>query len=346
MSVRSAVRGAVAGRRERPGPSAWESLRRLVNFSVSEPARAVVRTVLKRSEVREVARRPGLATARVVAVLVVKDEAARLPFVLEYYRRIGVDHFLVLDNRSTDGIRELVLAEPDVSLFAADGVYGRSRFGNDWVNGLLRRHCVGKWILWIDADELLVFSRRPDARLPELLDELDRRGRRSLPTLMLDMYSDRAAEENIVRPGDDPLAVCRLYDRSGYVHHTDPFTRATWTKGGVRGRLFFSADVWRGPALNKTPLVKWAWHYQFLKSAHELWPAHLNEGTTAAGLLLHFKFTSTSVRKMVDVDVRSQHTAEYDAYTAVHEASFVGEPTATFVDAGSVVADGLFAPLV
>jgi len=344
MAVRTAVRDVLAGHTI----GAYRKLlgQRFV-YSVSEPVRAVVRTALRRAEVREVTRRPGLATARIVAVLVVKDEAPRLPFVLEYYRRLGVDHFLVLDNRSTDGLRALLLPEQDVSLFAAEGVYGRARFGNDWVNGLLRRHCVDKWVLWIDADELLVFSERPEARLPELVDELERRGRRSLQALMLDMYSDRPAAENVVGPGEDPAAVCRLYDRSGYVRYTDPHTRTTWIKGGVRGRLFFSDDVWRGPALNKSPLVRWQPHYQFLKSAHELWPAHLNGGGAPfGGVLLHFKFTSTAARKMVDTELRSQHTAEYDAYDAVYEASFLGDATSTYDDARSLVADGLFEPLV
>ena len=342
MSMRAAVRAAVA---RRPDVARWEALRRRLVFSVSEPVRATVRTALKRSEVHDVTVRPELASAGIVAVLVVKDEAVRLPFVLDYYRRLGVDHFVVLDNRSTDGLRALLAPEPDVSLFAAEGVYGRSRFGNDWLNGVLGRHCVGKGVLWIDADELLVFSERPDATLPELVAELDRRGRRSFHTLMLDMYSDRAADENVVGPGDDPLDVCALYDRSGYVHYTDPHTRTTWIKGGVRGRLFFP-DVSRGPALNKTPLVRWRRHYHFLKSAHELWPAHLNGGGPVEGVLLHFKFTSTSVRKMVDSEVRSQHTAEYDAYAAVHEVSFVGDATAKLVDVRSLVTDGLFEPLV
>lgn len=314
-------------------------------FDCIEPVKAFVRTVLKASDVSEIARRSGLASAGIVAVLVVKDEAPRLPFLLGYYRGIGVEHFVVVDNRSTDDVRDLLLAEPDVSLFTAEGNFGESRFGNDWVNGLLRRYCVDKWVLWIDADELLVFSDRPGARLRELVAELDRRGQESLQTIMLDMYSDGSPHENIVGTGVDPRSVCDLYDRSGYVSHSDLNTGATWIKGGVRGRLFFP-DVWSGPALNKTPLVRWRRHYAFLKVAHELWPRQLNGRGRVEGVLLHFKFTATSVEKMVDAAMRKQHTAEYEAYSDMSDLSFVSESTARLVDARGLVDDGLFEPIV
>jgi hypothetical protein len=293
--------------------------------------------------VREIALRPDLADARIVVVLVVKDEAPRLPFLLHYYRMLGAEHFMIVDNRSTDEIGALLRHAPDVSLFAANGDFKRARFGTDWVNVLLHRHCVGKWVLWIDADELLVFSKRPDATLGELVAALDRCGQKSLATLMVDMYSARPARENIVAPGSDPRTVCDLYDRTGYVRHVDD--DIAWIKGGVRGRLFFP-DVWSGPALNKTPLVKWQRHYAFLKVAHELWPRHLNGAGRLQGALLHFKFTAMSVEKMVDTAVRQQHTHEYEAYDEVNGVSFVDTMTARFVDGGSLVDDGLFEPVV
>jgi hypothetical protein len=36
-----------------------------------------------------------------------------------------MDHFIVLDNESTDDVRELLADEPDVSLFQARGNYPR-----------------------------------------------------------------------------------------------------------------------------------------------------------------------------------------------------------------------------
>ena len=43
-----------------------------------------------------------------VVVAVTRDEALRLPFFLSYYRSLGCAGFVVADNESTDGSRELL----------------------------------------------------------------------------------------------------------------------------------------------------------------------------------------------------------------------------------------------
>ena len=265
-------------------PSRWWLLR----YDLVESTKALSRTLIKAREVQTIALRPGLAEARIVAALVVKDEAARLPYLLAYYRRLGVEHFLLVDNESTDHVLDLLGEETDVSTFAARGDYRKARFGNDWINLLLRRHCPDKWVLWIDADEFIVISDREDVGLQELVTVLDTRGQKSLQAVMLDMYSDRPPNENTVEPGADPLVTCDLYDRSGYPRRFDAQSGTTWIKGGPRGRLFFD-DVWSGPALNKTPLVKWRTHYAFLKSSHQLWPRHLNGDGRVHAALLHLQ---------------------------------------------------------
>lgn len=320
---------------------AWRAL----VYDVVESTKALLRTRLKAHQVRPVVLRGGLGGARIVVVLLVKDEAPRLPFLLGHYRRIGVEHFLVIDNESGDDVLGLLANEPDVSLFAARGSYHDARFGNDWVNLVLRRHCIGKWVVWIDSDEILIFSGRGGARLAELTAALDARGQESLQSLMLDMYSARPPAENVVGIGTDPLSVCDLYDRSGYVSRYETGSGTTWIKGGIRGRLFFP-DVWTGPALNKTPVVKWRRHYAFLKSAHQLWPRRLNGCGRVESVLLHFKFTATSAQKMNDDVLRAQHTPEYDAYSQVRTASFVDDVTTRFVDGRNPAEDGLYAPVV
>jgi Glycosyl transferase family 2 len=44
---------------------------------------------------------------QIVAVIKQRTEALRLPYLLTYYRGIGVDRFLVIDNGSTDGSRDM-----------------------------------------------------------------------------------------------------------------------------------------------------------------------------------------------------------------------------------------------
>merc|ERR1712173_521262 len=86
-----------------------------------------------------------------------EDQNVRLPHFLDYYRRMGVGHFLMVDNGSNDGGAEYLAAQEDVSLWRSDASYKRARFGVDRLNWLARRHGHGHWCLTVDPDELLVY---------------------------------------------------------------------------------------------------------------------------------------------------------------------------------------------
>jgi hypothetical protein len=299
-----------------------------------------------RHAVRPLHVRPELRTASIVVILVLKDEAPRVPYFLEHYRRLGVEHFIFIDNGSTDDLQARISGEPDVTLFEAPGDYKAAHFGRDWVNVVLHEHCVGKWVSWLDADEILAFSAAQGSTLQQLRSALIDRGTRSLNVFMLDMYSDTVPSANRVAVGQDPLEVCDYFDRSGYYIVRDFDGPRFWVKGGVRGRLFFS-DQHAGPALNKTVMILWQRRSVFLRGAHELWPYGLNGGSRKSGVLLHFKFTAIAASKMLDADVRQQHTEEYAAYDALDAVSFVDPRVSErYVSADSAISVGLFDPLV
>ena len=73
--------------------------------------------------------RTGAIKADAIIVLsTVRNERVRLPFFLRYYRKLGVDHFLIVDNGSDDGSREYLAEQPDVSLWATGAGYKQARF--------------------------------------------------------------------------------------------------------------------------------------------------------------------------------------------------------------------------
>ncbi|MFW2513789.1 glycosyltransferase family 2 protein [Demequina sp. SO4-13] len=316
----------------------------IVRHGVVEFSAATVRRFWKAREVSAVRIRPSLAHARLVAVIVAQNEAPRFPYLIDYYRRAGVEHFIVIDNESTDGLQDYLMDHEDVTVYAAHGAYGSARYGNDWINHVAGRHCHGKWVLYVDADEMLVVAG-PSRNLPEVCDALERQGRRSLHTLLLDVYSDRPASGNIVEPGADPLDTCSLYDTAGYQGFFDPVSLTTWIKGGPRARLFFD-DIHDGPALNKTPLVRWKRWYALAQSSHRLVPRALNrQSEHLEGALLHFKFTSINASKFTDPGNVARHTAEYSAYSEIDSVDFVGPATSTYESVDDLVSNGLVAPL-
>ena len=74
----------------------------------------------------------------ILSCLVVRDEADRLPWYLHECRRLGVTTFLVVDNGSTDGTLELLLAQPDVHVWQTSMSFNAGNFGSAWFEVLLR----------------------------------------------------------------------------------------------------------------------------------------------------------------------------------------------------------------
>jgi hypothetical protein len=64
--------------------------------------------------------------------MTVRDEMLRLPETHSHYRRLGVARFFVVDNASTDGTAEFVLAQPDCHVFTTTASYAESGYGVEW----------------------------------------------------------------------------------------------------------------------------------------------------------------------------------------------------------------------
>ncbi|MCB6178062.1 glycosyltransferase family 2 protein [Rhodobacter sp. Har01] len=288
--------------------------------------RLIFRALRKRRDLTLVAdRTAGLARTAILCVLVVRNEAERLAHFLAHHRRLGVDHFLVVDNASTDATPALLRDQPDVSLWQTAASYKRSRFGLDWTNWLLLRHGHGRWCLTLDADELLVYPHWETRPLPALTRWLDDHGQDSFGALMLDLYPEGPLTAKGHRPGDDPLATLRWFDAGNYSVQVQPRMRNLWIQGGARARAFFATDPRRAPTLNKLPLVRWHWRYAYVNSTHAALPPRLNAvfdetgGERISGVLLHTKFLPSAVEKAAEEKGRRQHFANPSRYAAYYD---------------------------
>ena len=86
-----------------------------------------------------------------------RNEAFRIPKFIEYYRNIGVDHFIFIDNGSNDELQEIIAKDEGVSCYHTNGSYLDSAFGMRWANFVLHKHCDGNWVVCVDPDEFLVY---------------------------------------------------------------------------------------------------------------------------------------------------------------------------------------------
>ena len=259
----------------------------------------------------------------VLLVLTVWNERVRLPYFLRYYRNIGIDHFLIIDNNSDDGTSEYLSSIDDVSVWKADGSYRGARYGMDWVNWLLRKFAHGHWVLTVDADEFFVYPFSDTRPIQALTNWLDDGGSRSLSTMLNDMYPKGEIEAQKYNEGQDPLEITSWFDTGNYCFSKNPKYGNIWAQGGPRARAFFAYDPKKAPSLNKIPLVKWNRAYAYVSSTHMLLPRGLNQaydsalGERISGCLLHTKFLSMFPEKAAAELERKQHfdgSFEYLAY--------------------------------
>ena len=247
-----------------------------------------------------------------------RNECARLPFFLDYYRKLGVDRFLFVDDDSSDGSVEFLSSQPDVSLWTTKASYREANFGVHWLNFLLRKYGSGHWCLTLDPDEFLVIPHHGSRDLKELCAFLDSNKKESFFSIMIDMYPRGDVDLAVYNSGQDPLDVAPWFDPTGYYQERRPQGEC-WIRGGVRRRVFFTENPEDAPALNKTVLVKWRKRYLYLASAHLLSPFRLNEphfpeSLAPTGCLLHFKYLSLFLDKVQEELVRKQHYADSREY--------------------------------
>ncbi|MBI5270595.1 MAG: glycosyltransferase family 2 protein [Burkholderiales bacterium] len=269
-----------------------------------------------------------IARAWCLLVCCVRNEMPRMPAFLDYYRRLGVAHFLVLDNESTDGLTEYLAAQPDCSVWRAAGSYKASNFGMDWCNHLLAMHGVGKWCVTVDPDEFLVYPYCEERGLASLTDHLDMIGQPSLFTVMVDAYGVGRLSQTRLEPGADPFALCPWFDRFNLTQRFNEELRSMWVQGGVRMRRFFAGAPHQAPALNKVPLVRWQAGWRYLSSTHHLnQPAAnctvLDNPEAVSGVLFHFKYVSLLQEKAAEELQRREHYAGSQEYRAYLDAGDV-----------------------
>ena len=125
-------------------PRWWKSYRRKLRLRARRQW-YLGRAIRRRGRLTPVADRTGaIGPDSILAFVTQRNEGVRLPYFLDYYRRLGIDHFLFVDNDSDDGSRAYLAAQPDVSLWMTTDSYKASRFGMDWIAWLLFRQAPSR----------------------------------------------------------------------------------------------------------------------------------------------------------------------------------------------------------
>jgi hypothetical protein len=283
--------------------------------------RLLFRALRKRRQLTPVVdRTESISPGAILCFSTVRNEAVRLPFFLEHHRRLGVAHFLFVDNQSDDATVAFLQEQPDVSLWSTPHSYRLSRFGVDWLTWLQMRHGHGHWCLTLDADEIFVYPFHETRPLGALTEWLDDREIEAMGALMVDMYPKGPLDHAPYAAGQDPTEVLQWFDGGNYMIQRQPRLENLWIQGGPRARAFFAEQPRRAPTMGKVPLIRWNRRYAYVSSTHSALPRRLNHvydeggGEILCGALLHTKFLHMIVEKSAEEKQRREHFANSSLY--------------------------------
>ena len=144
----------------------------------------------------------GLRTLPVICCLV-RDGEYWLPAFLDHYRGLGVEEFFFLDNGSTDGTLEILVAERDVGVYSVDRSLFRE-FNPDLRRVLVRRVRPAGWTLGVDIDEFFDYPWSDQVSLTQLCRYFEQQNCNCMTTHMLDMFPDCGLKELSDLAGRDP----------------------------------------------------------------------------------------------------------------------------------------------
>ena len=244
-------------------------------------------------------------------IVVCRNEALRLPYMLKYHFDLGVSRVLLVDNNSTDGTRELAAADPRIHVWSSPEAYKGPLY---WQEPLLRRFAVGRWCLVLDADELFVYPQMDRLDLPGLAAALEAAGAEALHCLFIEMFSREPIGQVRYRAGDDLRAAAPWFDAAGYVRKKyrrvfDGPAPEFIYMGGTRSRVF--AEEF---GCSKYPFFKYAPGMFLRRGLHTIEGARL---AASQGAILHFKYLQDFKDKAFREAERGVYwnaAAEYKAY--------------------------------
>ena len=243
---------------------------------------------------------------------VVRNEGLRLPFFLEYYRKMGVKRFFFIDNNSSDDTVEYLLKQSDVHLFETKQKFILKEY---WLKDLLDDYGTGHWCIAADADEILIYPYYEKVSLQEFCRYLEGKEENAVENLLVDMYSDKPLDEVDYKAGEDLFKYFCYFDDYSYRRILDIRMNRlilekmkVWTYfGGTRERVFQCPKI----CCSK---------YSLFKHNLDMYPDFGMHGIAGAnissvqGVTLHFKYLNNFKEYVKAEVIREEHFAKAKEY--------------------------------
>ncbi|WP_395662079.1 glycosyltransferase family 2 protein [Aestuariivirga sp.] len=226
---------------------------------------------------------------RLVCVVPIRDEDDLLQGLINHYRSLGVESFILIDNGSANDPASLlkIFTDCEITLVRCSGRFSDARHGVMWINEIAELE-ICDWLLLSDCDERFIYPGSSVTSIGKLLDHLDRRGDTALFAPMLDVFDATfAAGDRISSRIEDHVLI-----NANLV--SDAALKSPWItiQGGIRNTISSN--------LEKVPLLKVSAGVR-LTGNHHVSSCNLAE---TRGALLHLKlYRDRSLLDMQPKDV-------------------------------------------
>jgi hypothetical protein len=234
--------------------------------------------------------------------MVVRNESLRLPYIFEYYTKLGINRFFVVDNNSTDETTHFLLSQNNTHVFKTRESFSKSSYSDKWIKILLDRYGKGYWCLVADADEIFIYPHYEKVSIRDLCNFLDEEDYTTLGSFLLEIYTNKPIRLVEYRKGENPLSVFPYFDKSSHYRVKSPIgelNNVIAYKGGMRERVFDDTFY-----LNKFPLLKFKPGISLCSGHHFITGANPAD---IRGVTFHFKYSSNFIPRVLEEAKREEH---------------------------------------
>lgn len=245
-----------------------------------------------------------------ILICVLKNDIEKLRLFMDHYRKRGINHFVFLDNLSTDGTFEYLLEQKDADVYRCEHSFTADR-KIAWVNRLIAEYGISKWYLMVDSDEFFTYFGESRFQFDDVVQKAEEKGFKRLGVVHLDMYPREGLFETNSR--EDFIKTYCYFDKDTYTYAKSP--RGMKIAGGPRKRVFgtdMKVSGYRMVYFEEDDVVP---------SAHFMIPYEKSYGTPVSLISLHYKFVNESdYEKMIEAietGMHSDNSAEYKTYYRV-----------------------------
>ena len=242
-----------------------------------------------------------LDDADMPVVFMAHNDRRYLRSFFKHYRGIGATRFICVDDRSDDGTREFLLAQPDADVFESNVRFAEAARGKAWREMLFDLYGYDRWYVNVDSDEYFIYETIDSEPVRAFAERLQRGGVLRIPAVMIDTYPEGPLEDARFDGGDDtmPWEVATHFDGAGYTGGLG--RKGLQIRGGFRPRLFqlFAELV-------KYPLIYWDRLCSMGRTIHFPLPAK-HAFHPAVGCLIHCKVFSDLTDQIRSNIANGQH---------------------------------------